>query len=201
MNHFFFALIFCFFFSSWSESFSVPSDPEAFIDSLGREAVERLTQKGANEEDFVELLERGFDVEKILCQIVTEEVWQSPTIAKEKLLALYKKSLARAYLKQFKRYGRGATLTVVRSVPKGENIFFVESTLQTKKSLISIGWTVKHYPPAQWKIMDVFVEGVSLIDNQQEQYRSTIKGNPANVAKLIQELEAKNQQLQGKNHE
>ena len=180
-------------FSSNPGVFASSSEPKTFIENLGKEAVEHLTRPDAQIPDFIALLDKGFDVRKILIRIVTAAVWEDPTVLplQEHLLELYKLSVARLYLNQFKRYGSKVKFEVIKSTPTGSGGALVESVLKTKNSPagISIDWELNK--ETQWRIVDVRVEGVSLISDQTDVYRSILKGDPHNVPQLIKQLEAK----------
>ena len=195
MNFFFvIILIFITSFSNSSAIFASPADPKGFIENLGKEAIHQLTKENADEKDFIILLDEGFDIEKILKRIVTEAVWAEESVIplQECLLALYKSSLSKMYLNQFKQYGSNVQFQVNRSILKGSKAAIVESTLQQKQgSSVTIDWDLSLDERGQWRIVDVLVGSISMISNQVEVYQSILKRNPKNVPLLIEKSKEK----------
>ncbi len=175
------------------------ADPQAganaqtFVESLADEAIAALTTAGASrdqrENRARELLARYFAVDTI-GRWVLGRYWQQATAAEQAdYLTLFEDLIVTTYVDRFSRYS-GERLTVSRSVVdenSGDVLVFSEITRPAGGQPVEVGWRVRARD-ATMKIVDVYVEGVSLGQTQRSEFASVIRNSGGKVAGLLDEM-------------
>ncbi len=127
--------------------------------------------------DFVELSKRTLGMN-----------WNKFTPEQRKeFVDLYKKILKDAYVDKITAY-TNEQVNFTKEVPITETQVEVQSTVITKGSEVSIYYRVMK-KENDWKVFDVVIEGVSLINNYRTQFREILGNNPP--ATLIDTLRRK----------
>ena len=152
-----------------------------------------MTKTGAaREAGILRVLETDFDLNYMARSALGKHWNQATPDQRERFLKAAASAEAHAYAKRFGQYG-GQTLTVDRSMPKmrGDDISIVKSTLtQTNAEPLAIQWEV-HNGGQGARIVDVRIEGVSMVVTRRADYNSFIQAHGGNVEPLIIELEAR----------
>jgi phospholipid transport system substrate-binding protein len=117
--------------------------------------------------------------------------WNKATEAQRtRFLKAVETAEARAYSERFGQYG-GQTLQVGRVVSRPSGAFIVDSKLsQSNGQPIKLDWEVRNGAQGL-RIVDVKVEGVSMIQTRKADFASYIQNNGGTVEPLIAELEAR----------
>jgi phospholipid transport system substrate-binding protein len=152
-----------------------------------------MTKTGAaREAGILRVLETDFDLNYMARSALGKHWNQATPDQRERFLKAAASAEAHAYAKRFGQYG-GQTLTVDRSMPKmrGDDVSIVNSTLtQTNAEPLAIQWEV-HNGGQGARIVDVRIEGVSMVVTRRADYNSFIQAHGGKVEPLIIELEAR----------
>lgn len=116
--------------------------------------------------DFVELSKRTLGLN-----------WNKLTPEQRKeFVDLYKTILKDAYIDKLTAY-TDEKINYTREVSLSETVVEVQSTVITKKAEVPIYYRVIK-KDGGWKVFDVIIEGVSLINNYRTQFREILGNNP-----------------------
>lgn len=180
----------------------VASLPAAAQQNAAAELVQRtaaqvldlvMTKTGAaREAGILRVLESDFDL-NYMARFTLGVHWnQASPEQRERFLKVAANAEAHAYARRFGEYG-GQTLTVDRAPPKsrGDGISVVSSKLsQTDGDPLVLQWDVRDGGQGP-RVIDVRVEGVSMIVTRRAEYNSFIQAHGGQVDALINELEAR----------
>jgi phospholipid transport system substrate-binding protein len=166
---------------------------EAFVESLADAAIAALTTAGASREQREnrarELLARYFAVDTI-GRWVLGRYWQQATPAQQTdYLALFEDLIVTTYVDRFSRYS-GERLTVSRSLvdeASGDVLVYSQITRPAGGQPVEVGWRVRARDGTM-KVVDVYVEGVSLGQTQRSEFASVIRNTGGKVAGLLDEM-------------
>ena len=152
-----------------------------------------MTKTGAaREAGILRVLETDFDL-NYMARFTLGVHWnQASPAERERFLRVAANAEAHAYARRFGEYG-GQTLTVDRAAPRsrGDGISVVSSKLtQTDGDPLVLQWDVRDGGQGP-RIVDVRVEGVSMIVTRRAEYNSFIQAHGGRVEPLISELEAR----------
>ena len=152
-----------------------------------------MTKTGAaREAGILRVLETDFDL-NYMARFTLGVHWnQASPAERERFLRVAANAEAHAYARRFGEYG-GQTLTVDRAAPRsrGDGISVVSSKLsQTDGDPLVLQWDVRDGGRGP-RIVDVRVEGVSMIVTRRAEYNSFIQAHGGQVEPLINELEAR----------
>jgi phospholipid transport system substrate-binding protein len=152
-----------------------------------------MTKTGAaREAGILRVLETDFDLNYMARSALGKHWDQASPDQRERFLKVAANAEAHAYARRFGEYG-GQTLTVDRSMPKlrGDGVSIVNSKLtQTDSEPLAIQWDVRNGGQGA-RIVDVRIEGVSMVVTRRAEYNSFIQGHGGQVEPLITELEAR----------
>lgn len=168
-------------------------DPSDFISGLVSAAFSALADKQLTEndrtKDFHEILDKDFDMPRI-SRFVLGRHWEEATDPeRQRFVVLFEEYVIRCYEKPFSKYYSGETVRVIGAHPEGETMTLVESeVIQTDGGPpTKLNWRVRKDDDG-FKIVDVDVEGVSMVVTQREQFGSVIE-RAGGLARLNHELE------------
>ena len=152
-----------------------------------------MTKTGAaREAGILRVLETDFDL-NYMARFTMGVHWDKATPAeRERFLRVAANAEAHAYARRFGEYG-GQTLTVDRTPPRsrGDGISVISSKLtQTDGDPLVLQWDVRDGGQGP-RIVDVRVEGVSMIVTRRAEYNSFIQAHGGEIEPLISELEAR----------
>ncbi len=167
-------------------------DAQAFIVGLADQAIAALTppgiSRGERETRARVLLNDNFAVPTI-GQFVLGRYWRTATPEERKeYLALFEELIVVTYVDRFSRYS-GERLKVTRTVSdndSGDTIVYSEISRPAGQP-IEVGWRVRKYASA-FKIVDVYVEGVSMGQTQRSEFSSVIRNNGGSLTALLDEM-------------
>jgi phospholipid transport system substrate-binding protein len=152
-----------------------------------------MTKAGAaREAGILRVLETDFDLD-YMARFTLGVHWDTASPEQRaRFLKVAANAEAHAYARRYGEYG-GQTLTVDRAPPKsrGNDISVVGSKLsQTDGDPLVLQWDVRDGGRGP-RIVDVRVEGVSMIVTRRAEYNSFIQAHGGQVEPLISELEAR----------
>ncbi len=153
------------------------NDAARFVKKLGDDAIAVLTKPESSEDErkrrYRELLEEGFAV-RTIARFVLGRYWRTATPEQQsEYLALFRDFVLESYASQFGGL-IGQTFEVLKAQPIGEKDTIVSTEIRTpNRASIRVEYRVRSRRPG-YKIIDVVIEGVSLITTQRAEFRSII---------------------------
>ena len=166
-------------------------DPAYFIQSLAKKALATLNDKNGSladrENKFRDLLRNKFAMSKI-ARFVIGVHWRS---MKRKQRKSYKKLFSEWVLKTYSsRLGgySGQQFEVTKTSKAGKADIIVHSRISQANSgrYMSCNWRLRKYKH-QFKIIDIYVEGVSMAITQRSEFAAIIKND--GVSGLLNRME------------
>jgi phospholipid transport system substrate-binding protein len=170
-------------------------DARQFITKLVNKALQTLaettTDEATREQDFRHLLRDNFDVPRI-ARFVLGRYWSSASDQeRQRFVEIYREFIIKSYAAQFEQY-RGETVKVTNARPEGTDITVVNSEIihPSGDPPIRVAWRV-HRNGNDYKIVDVDVEGISMLLAQREEFTSVIQRNGGTLSGLIRAIQQK----------
>ena len=169
------------------------ADTEKFIASLGDRALQVLvvdSQSEAEREDaFRGLLSEGFDL-RLISRYALGRYWRRATKEQRAEYAkLFEDFIVETYVARLSEYS-GETLKVVGSRPDDQDTIVHSEIVRDGRPPIRVDWRVRN-GDEQLKIIDVVVEGVSMLLTQRDEFASVIQRSGGNVEGLLERLREK----------
>ena len=176
----------------------VQTDPDkavAYIELLGEQAVEVLrdadTPVETREAGVQKLLQENLDL-KSMGQFALGATWRTASPEdRTAYLDLFSEYVVRSYARRLGGYSN-QTFSVLGSGPAGKYDTLVSTAIVTADQPdIKAGWRVKTLPDGSLKIIDLVVEGVSMLQTERAQFESVMQkdGLPGLIASLQDRLE------------
>lgn len=171
---------------------AAPSDAAAFINDLLNKALKTLDNKQLSEEEraktFRDLLDRDFDMPRI-SRFVLGPYWREASDQeKQQFQKLFEDYVVRSYATRFSEYS-GEQVKVTGSRPESETSTLVQSQVVRQNGPpAKVDWRVRKQDN-DFKIVDVDVEGVSMVLTQREEFSSVIQRSGGTVAALNKTLQ------------
>jgi len=172
---------------------AAPSDAGAFIDGLVHDALGTINSKQATQEDrtkhFRDLLEKDFDM-TFISHFVLGRYW-NPASEQERqqFIKLFTEYLVRSYAQRFSEYS-GETVKITGTRDAGDNAIVRSEIIHPNGGdPAKVDWRVRK-EDSGYRIVDVDVEGVSMLVTQRDQFGSVMQ-HEGGVAGLNKTLEQK----------
>lgn len=168
------------------------SQAGAFVNDVGTKAIAIMKNGGstANIQTQLEaLFNQVVDVDWV-AKFVMGRNWRALTPEQQQsYLTTYRTFLIKHYTSNFTEYTQGTTFKVLRTTPapvKGEEIVSIQ-ILRPGKPPVNIDYRVRNQ-----KVIDIAVEGVSLITTQRQEFASVMQRYDFNylLTQLQQQTEA-----------
>ncbi len=169
------------------------SDPVGFINELVDQALKALDNKQLSTEDrarqFRELLDQDFDMTRI-AHFVLGRYWKEASEQdRQRFQMLFEEYVVRAYAQRFSDYS-GEKVKITGSRPESETSTLVQSQIIRPDGAppAKVDWRVRK-ADGGFKIVDVDVEGVSMVLTQREEFSSVIQrsGGLAGLNKTLEQ--------------
>ena len=176
----------------------MPKAAGAFVQSLADRVIAILKNKALSKDDRVSQLAdvflTGFDVHAIGLFVLGRFGRDIPEAARESYLETFKTYVVESYAVRFNTYA-GEQFSVTKETPDGPEGAWVFSNIgEPGQEPIEVQWRVRQIQSAL-KIVDVVVEGVSLIVTQRSEFASILQHNGGSVPKLTTLLQDKIEEL------
>lgn len=177
------------------------SDAQNFVRVLADKAISQLTSptlsQNEREDKFRVLLHEHFDV-AAMGKSALGRYWRVATPTEQsEYMDLFEDLIVATYASKFRDYG-GENLDITNVMPisgSEDNAILVQSqVVRNVAKPIRVDWRVSQ-PSQNPKIIDVVIEGVSMIQTQRSEFTSVIVRTGNKVSGLIEELRAKTKML------
>ncbi len=173
-------------------------DPAIFVHEFSVQAIEVLADNSLNDalrqRAFRNLLTAGFDV-KSISRFVLGRYWRKATEAERaEFTGLFEDLVVATYSRKFSDYS-GQTLKVEAIRTENEKMAAVASRiLRQGGEPIRIDWRLLRRGES-WRIVDVVVEGMSMVLSQRSEYAAVIKSDGGKIEGLLVKLREKTTRL------
>ena len=174
------------------------SDPAVFVREFSAQAIGVLADRSLSGEHrqqaFRDLLTDGFDV-KAISRFVLGRYWRKATEAERtEFTGLFEDLIVATYSRKFSDYN-GQTLKVEAIREENEKMAAVASRiLRHGGEPIRIDWRLLRRGES-WHIVDVVVEGMSMVLSQRSEYAAVIKSDGGKIKGLLVKLREKTARL------
>jgi phospholipid transport system substrate-binding protein len=174
------------------------NDPAVFVREFSAQAIGVLADHSLSGEHrrqaFRELLTAGFDV-KAISRFVLGRYWRKATEAERaEFTGLFEDLIVATYSKKFLDYS-GQTLKVEAIREENQKTASVASRIRRRGGEpIRIDWRLLRRG-GSWRIVDVVVEGMSMVLSQRSEYAAVIKGDGGKIEGLLVKLREKTARL------
>lgn len=163
-----------------------------FIKTLAEKAIASLTikelSKGEREKRFRALMLDSFAIPGIARFVLGRHWPRASEQEKSEYLKLFEDLMVATYTQRFSKYA-GETLEIEQAEVRGENDTLVYSTIKRIDGAqpIKVAWRVRG-KPGGFKIVDVIVEGISMVQTQKSEFASFIQQHDGNLGALLTEI-------------
>jgi len=170
------------------------SSPEVFINGMAQGALQTLQDKVSEaemEKRFTALLNDDFDMPRI-SRFVLGRYWTTASDEdRQHFQQIFESYVVRAYSIRFSEYS-GQTVKVTGSRDEGDNSSVVTTDIVSPQGgePVKVDWRV-HKTGDDYRIVDVAVEGVSMVLTQKQEFAAVIERTGNGVAGLNNVIEAK----------
>jgi phospholipid transport system substrate-binding protein len=165
-----------------------------FLQNLAAEAVAVLSDKQISAETrqraFRNLIHRGFDF-PVVSRFVLGRHWRRANAAERaEFMRLFEDYIVATYARRLGNYsGEGLQITKERAIKTNGAQVSSRIALKDGRS-VNVDWRLSRRS-GQWRIVDVVVEGVSLVLVQRSEFNSVIRRGGGKLAALLALLEKK----------
>ena len=165
-----------------------------FIATLGDGAIQMLVAEGLTDAErianFRGLLLEGFDV-PLIGRFALGVHWRRANAEqRSEYIDLFRDFLVQVYASRLGQYG-GETLRVESSRTEGRGDTIVGSViLQRGGPPVKVEWRVR-VRGEKYKVVDVIVEGISMVITQRDEFASVISRSGGNLEGLLAKLREK----------
>ena len=173
---------------------------QQFIEGLADEAIGALTDKDAARKSkidrFRSLLAHNFNV-PLIGKWVMGRHWRAASdMEKDEYMSLFEDLIVITYVDRFDQYS-GEKINVVNTImdPGKDAMVYSELVRPQGGDVIRIDWRVRQNGD-NYKIVDVYVAGISMGQTQRSEFASVIKQKGGTVEGLLQVLRTKVSTLQ-----
>ncbi len=170
-----------------------------FVNNLSTQAIEVLTAQGVTEVErtdrFRKLFIGSVDL-PVIGKLVMARYWRVATPdQQQEFLKLFEDMLVLTWSSRFKDAAGHVTFQVVDAKADVDQGVMVESRiLRERQEAIPLIWRLRQ-PEGGYRIIDLYVEGTSMIFTYREEYSSVITQNGGKVESLLEALRKKVAQL------
>lgn len=179
--------------ASAARSQSAHDSPRAFVDDLGKRTISYLADKESpfesRKDRLRSLLREGFAVERIGRFVLGKYRRMSEPAAVDEFVDVFEDYIVNFYAAQFTRYS-GETLAVkkVLKKPRARDSMVVTHILTADgRQPLRVDFQVRNVGE-KFKIMDVRVEGISMVLAQRDEFTTYIGNNGGKIRTLTTAL-------------
>jgi len=165
----------------------------SFIENLGEKVIERIANKNITarqrQDNFRDLYFKAFD-SKYISKFVLGRHWSKiEEKTKTEFIKAFNEYLIMVYAPKFK--GWNGKFETINSQLQN-NMYIVSMNLVSNDApSLSLDWRVYADKNNKFKILDVNINGVSMLVTQRAEFASVIKNNPLGVKGLIKQMQKK----------
>ena len=163
-----------------------------FIEVLTEEAISTLTGKDLSRNEradrFRALMLKSVAI-KGIAKFVLGRHWRRATMSEKKeYLHLFEDLLVATYAYRFEKYS-GEKLLIKKAEVRGERDALVHTTMVRVdgSKALKVAWRVRR-KDGKYKIIDIMVEGLSMVMTQKSEFSSFIRQNGGKIEALLGEF-------------
>jgi len=164
-----------------------------FIEALTQDAIDMLTgekiTKSQREERFRTLMNKNFAMKGIAKFVIGRHWRKASDDVKAEYLSLFEDLMVVTYAERFEKYS-GERLLIKRVEVRNKKDALVYTTMVKASDgtkPLKVDWRVRQ-GAGVYTIIDVMVEGISMIMTQKSEFASFIKSNGGDLKVLLMEL-------------
>ena len=165
----------------------------AFISSVTEEAITTLTGTDITKEERAQLfrafMKKHFSINGIARFVVGRHLRNASKVEKKQYYKLFEDLMVTTYSERFAKYS-GERLLVKKAERFGKNDVVVHTSMVktgSKSKPLKVDWRVRK-KGEDFKIIDVMIEGISMIMTQRSEFSSFLQSNGGQFSKLLAEL-------------
>ncbi len=143
---------------------------------LKNPALKGETGKKAKQDQIRRISQKMFDFAELSKRTLGVNWNKFTTPQRQEFLDLYRGLLEDAYIDKITSYS-DEKINYTKELQLSENSAEVQSTVVTKSGEIPVYYRM-HNKDGQWRVYDVVIEGVSLVNNYRTQFREILANNP-----------------------
>jgi phospholipid transport system substrate-binding protein len=173
---------------------ALAADAGQVVIDLGNKTLDILNQKqmaeGEREQRFRALWHEGFDVPSISRNVLGRYWREASEQQHQDFTKALEDYVVRIYSQRFNEYS-GETFKVLRSRGEGEEAYVNTQIVRPNGAPpVKVDWRLRKAGDT-YKIVDVIVEGISMVQTQRDEFSAVIQRNGGQVDALIQMLREK----------
>jgi len=171
-----------------------------FINNLSSQAIATMTKPGVGDAERIPLFRKLFagsvDL-PFIGKLVLARHWRTATPEQQQeFLKLFEDMVVLTWAPRFKDAGDKVTIQAVDAKADIDQGIVVESSItREKQEPISVLWRVRQQPDNSYRVVDLKVEGTSMLLQYRDEYASVINQNGGKVEGLLEALRKKVAQL------
>ena len=173
----------------------VARDAGQFVSSIAQEAIDELASTALDEDErlrrFRRLFAEGFDI-PLIARFVLGRYWRQASDAERaEYLKLFDELVVQTYARRFNEFNAARLRVLSVSRPNEDNdvIVAVEGALQGEPP-VRMDVRVRQ-GAAQFKIIDLSIEGISMAVTQRDEFSSVIQRGGGRIEALLASLRDK----------
>lgn len=174
-------------------------DAAKFIDDFGQRAIAALTAPNLSDQEltarFKSLFEEGFDI-AVIARSALGVFWKRATEdERAQYIPLFEDYIVEIYASQFRQYsGESFKAKSARAEPDG-SVTVISEVVQSDGPITPLQWTLVPADGGKYKIRDIKIEGVSMINTYRDQFSNEILQRDGKIAGLLDALREKTASL------
>ena len=164
-----------------------------FIDSVTKEAISTLTgkdiTKGERARLFRVFMKKHFSINGIAKFVVGRDLRNASEVEKTRYYKLFEDLMVATYSERFAKYS-GEKLVIKNASMFGKKDVIVNTYMVKvgdEKNPLKVDWRVR-VKGEDFTIIDVMIEGISMIMTQKSEFSSFLRSNDGEFEKLLNEL-------------
>ena len=155
---------------------AVKGNADAVLKVLKNPAYQGETGKKAKQEQMRKISQKMFDFAELSKRTLGMNWNKFSAAQRQEFVDLYKEILEDAYVDKITSY-TDERINYTKELQLSENSAEVQSIVVTKSGEIPVNYRM-HNKDGQWRVYDVVIEGVSLVNNYRTQFREILANNP-----------------------
>jgi phospholipid transport system substrate-binding protein len=173
---------------------ALAADPGQTVTELGNRTLTLLNQKQLpaqeREKQFRTLWHDGFDVNYISRAVVGQHWRAANEQQRQDFMKALEDYIVRIYSQRFNEYS-GEQFKVVKATPQGDEAFVNSQIIRPSGGPpVKVDWRLKK-EGAGYKIVDVIIEGISMVTTQRDEFSAVIQRNGGQLDGLTKALREK----------
>lgn len=155
---------------------ALKSDVDAVLKILKNPTYKGEAGKKAKQEQMRKISQKMFDFAELSKRTLGMNWNKFSAAQRQEFVDLYKGILEDAYIDKITSY-TDERINYTKELQLSENAVEVQSIVVTKSAEIPVYYRM-HNKDGQWRVYDVVIEGVSLVNNYRTQFRAILANNP-----------------------